>query len=359
MSAPDAPQILGVPIEQLRGRLARDGIEPYRADQIAAWLYARGVWEFERMSDLSSELRARLARSWRSRALELASVERSGDGTVKGLLRATDGARVEAVLIPEDDRTTLCLSTQVGCPLRCSFCATGSLGFTRNLSSAEIVDQVCRMRSLLEGGRSLTNVVFMGMGEPLLNLKAVLDAIRILMHPKGFGFAGRRITVSSVGVVPKFGELLEQARVNLAVSLHATTDALRDELVPINRRFPLAVLFDTLRGLEVVTPRWPVFFEYTLIGGVNDGPEDAARLVRLLRRLPSKLNLIPMNPHPGSPYRAPAPAQVERFLARVSGRGFPVTLRRSRGADIAAACGQLVAGGAQGRRERRAGVGSR
>jgi 23S rRNA (adenine2503-C2)-methyltransferase len=343
MRSEQAPQILGVPIEILRSRLAREGLEPYRADQIAAWLYARGVSDFERMTDLSAGVRDQLARSWRSRALELTSVERSADGTVKGLLRACDGARVEAVLIPEDGRTTLCLSSQVGCPLRCSFCATGTLGYTRNLSSAEIVDQVCRMRDLAGEDRGITNIVFMGMGEPLLNLKAVLDAIRILMHPKGFGFAGRRITVSTVGIAARFRELLDAVRVNLAVSLHATTDALRDELVPMNRHFPLAVLFDALRGLETVTARWPVFFEYTLMEDVNDGPEDAARLVRWLRTLPAKLNLIPMNPHPGSAHRAPAPARVDRFLAGVSGAGFPVTLRRSRGADIAAACGQLVA----------------
>ena len=250
MRSEEAPQILGVPIEVLRSRLARDGLEPYRADQIAAWLYGRGVSDFERMTDLSSGLRDQLARTWRSRALELIAVERSADGTVKGLLRACDGARVEAVMIPEEGRTTLCLSSQVGCPLRCSFCATGTLGYTRNLSSAEIVDQVCRMHALAGEGRGITNIVFMGMGEPLLNLKAVLDAIRILMHPKGFGFAGRRITVSTVGIAARFRELLDAVRVNLAVSLHATTDALRDELVPVNRHFPLAVLFDTLGPLE-------------------------------------------------------------------------------------------------------------
>jgi 23S rRNA (adenine2503-C2)-methyltransferase len=343
VTSAESPPILGIPIEALRERFARDGLEPYRADQIAAWLYGRGVHDFAGMTDLSSELRRQLASRWRSRVLERVRELHSVDGTLKGVLRARDGELLEAVLIPEERRTTLCLSTQVGCPLRCSFCATGAAGYARNLSSAEIVDQVCRMREILPADRQITNVVFMGMGEPLLNLPAVLDAIRVLMHPRGFGFAGRRITVSTVGIVPKLRPLLDAARVNLAVSLHATTDALRDRLVPINRRFPLAVLLGELRQLEAVSARWPVFFEYTLIEGENDSVEDAARLVALLRGLPAKLNLIPMNAHRDSSLQSPAPAALERFGVEVAKGGCPVTLRRSRGADIGAACGQLAA----------------
>ena len=231
----------------------------------------------------------------------------------------------------------------MGCPLACSFCATGALGFERNLSTAEIVDQLVRMRAVLDPGRRVTNVVFMGMGEPLLNLPAVLRAVRILMHPKGFNFAGRRITVSTAGVVPRLRELVAAAPVNLAVSLHAATDEVRDVLVPLNRRFPLRALMAELRALEQVTPRRPVFFEYTLLRGVNDTPSDARRLARLLEGLPSKVNVIPMYPHPVAPYRPPEPEVACRFLGELARAGLTVTLRRSRGADIDAACGQLAA----------------
>ncbi len=331
----------------LRERLARDGLPAYRADQVAGWLYGRGVEDPRAMTDLDRGLRERLAEEWTTRALEVVSVERSTDGTTKAALRTGDGAVLEAVLIPEEERTTLCVSTQVGCPLACSFCATGALGFTRNLSTAEIVDQVCRMREVLAGSggavRDVTNVVYMGMGEPLLNLPAVVESVRTLQHPKGFGFAPRRVTVSTAGLVPKIPVLLEQVPVNLAVSLHATTDAVRDELVPLNARFPLAVLLDALRELPGLSRRRPVFFEYTLLAGVNDSVADARRLAKLLHGLPSKVNVIPMNPHPDAAYAPPADEVVDRFLGALARHGVTVTLRRSRGADIDAACGQLAA----------------
>ena len=333
-------------IDALRARFAREGLAPYRAEQIAGWLYQRGVEDPAAMSDLGVELRARLAGEWDTRALEVAGVERSADGTLKAALAARDGVRIEAVLIPEDERTTLCVSTQHGCPLACSFCATGALGFGRNLTTAEIIDQVCRMRELLEPGRRITNIVFMGMGEPLLNLPAVLEAVRLLVHPKAFAMAPRRITVSTAGIVPRIGDLLRSVPVNLAVSLHATTDAVRDQLVPLNKRFPLASLLGELRSLECVNPRRPVFFEYTLIAGVNDSPEDARRLAPLLRKIPSKLNLIPMNAHPDSPFAAPSAPAIDAFFREVVASGLRATLRRSRGADIQAACGQLALRGA-------------
>ncbi len=326
----------------LRQRLTESGVAAYRAEQILAWLYARGIEDPRAMTDLSSELRERLAGEWTTRALETVALERSADGTRKALLEAADGAVVESVLIPDEGRTTLCISTQVGCPLACSFCATGAMGFTRNLTTAEIVDQVCRMREALGEGERITNVVFMGMGEPLLNLPAVLRAIRILLHPRAFDLAGRRITVSTAGLVPQIRPLLEGAPVNLAVSLHAATDALRDELVPLNRRFPLAALLGELRAIEAISARRPVFFEYTLLEGVNDAPDDAERLLALLRGLPSKVNVIPVNPHPGSRYRTPGSEVTDRFLGILARGGMTVTLRRSRGADIAAACGQLA-----------------
>jgi 23S rRNA (adenine2503-C2)-methyltransferase len=339
------PQLKDFAPERLRAELAGRGVAGFRAGQIAGWLYARGVDDPRAMTDLAAELRERLVAEFRTRALELEALARSRDGTVKGRLVAADGAVVESVLIPEEERTTLCVSTQVGCPLECSFCATGALGFTRNLSTAEIVDQLCRMREALEPGRRITNLVFMGMGEPLLNLPAVLEAIRILVHPKGFAMAPRRITVSTVGVVPKLEALLAGTRVNLAVSLHAADDRLRDELVPLNRRFPLDVLLGALRDSKHVTPRRPVFFEVTLLAGVNDSPAHAREIVRRLRGIPCKLNVIPMNPHADSPYRPPDPETTDRFTAELAGAGLRVTLRRSRGSDIDAACGQLAARG--------------
>ena len=338
----DRANLKNFSIDALRERFARDGLAPYRAEQIAGWLYQRGIEDPAAMSDLGVELRARLAGEWDTRALEVDRVERSADGTLKAALRARDGVRIESVLIPEEDRTTLCVSTQHGCPLACSFCATGALGFGRNLTTAEIVDQVCRMRELLDSGRRITNVVFMGMGEPLLNLPAVLEAVRLLVHPKAFAMAPRRVTVSTAGIVPRIGDLLRSVPVNLAVSLHATTDAVRDELVPLNKRFPLDVLLSELRALDCVNPRRPVFFEYTLIAGVNDSREDARRLAPLLRKIPSKLNLIPMNAHADSRYVAPSEAVIDAFLREVAASGLRVTLRRSRGSDIQAACGQLA-----------------
>src|SRR4029453_1154310 len=237
----------------------------WRAEQVAGWLYARGVEDPGQWTDVSAALRERFASEWDRRALEVDEIARSVDGTIKARLRAHDGALVESVLIPEGDRTTLCISTQVGCPLACSFCATGALGFTRNLSRADILDQVCRMREQLAPGPRITNVVYMGMGEPLLNLPAVIESVRVLLHPKAFALGPRKVTVSTAGVVPKIGTLLASVPVNLAVSLHAPTDAVRDELVPINRRFPLAALLGTLRSLDTVSARRPIFFEYTLM----------------------------------------------------------------------------------------------
>ncbi len=337
-----AAPLIGLPPDHLRQRFREEGFPAYRADQVVEWIYRRGVLEPGRMTNLPQELRERLGADWSFRALEPARVDRSRDGTCKAVLRAADGALVEAVLIPEEDRTTLCVSTQVGCPLACSFCATGSLGFTRNLQAAEIIDQVLRMRELLPEGGRITNVVFMGMGEPLLNLPNVVAAVEVLLHPKAFAMAPRRVTVSTAGVLPKIGALLDAVPVNLAVSLHAATDAVRDVLVPLNRRFPLAELVTTLRELPRLSRRHPVFFEYTLIAGVNDAPEDARQVVRLLRGIPSKLNLIPMNAHADSGYRPPSPERASAFMGELVRGGLTTTLRRSRGADIDAACGQLA-----------------
>jgi 23S rRNA (adenine2503-C2)-methyltransferase len=337
------PHVKDLPIEALRARFAAAGVAPWRAEQVASWVYGRGIDDPLAMTDLPVALREQLAGGWRWRALEWDTRVQSADGTVKGRLRAADGARVEAVLIPEGERTTLCISTQVGCPLACSFCATGALGFTRNLTTGEILDQVCRMREALAPGQRLTNVVFMGMGEPLLNLPRVVDAVRMLLHPKGFGMGPRKVTVSTAGVVPRIGDLLRAVPVNLAVSLHAADDDVRDVLVPLNRRFPLEALLGALRAAPEITPRRPVFFEYTLIEGVNDSPAAAHRLAERIRGIPGKVNLIPLNPHPDTTHRPPSAEACSRFAGRLARRGVTVTLRRPRGADVDAACGQLAA----------------
>ncbi len=305
------------------------------------------------MTDLSVELRESLARTWETQSLEVSRVATSVDGTRKLVLRTRDGEVLESVLIPEERRNTLCVSTQVGCPLACSFCATGALGLKRNLAVAEIVDQVLHARRAMDADETLTNIVFMGMGEPLLNWDAVAASIRILTDPKGLAMAPRRITVSTSGIVTRIRPLIEIGPINLAISLHATTDAVRDELVPLNRRFPLATLLGELRALAkegLLTRKRPVFFEYTLMEGVNDSLEDARRLPGLLHGIPAKLNVIPMNPHADAPQRPPSAAVCDRFTAALHDAGMRVTLRRNRGRDIDAACGQLAA------REQRAGV---
>jgi 23S rRNA (adenine2503-C2)-methyltransferase len=328
--------------DSLRECFREQGVAAYRADQVVHWMYSRGVDDLSKMENLPAELRLMLQERWLSHALDTERLATSVDGTQKLVLRAGDGALIEAVLIPEDRRNTLCVSTQVGCALACSFCATGALGFTRNLRVSEIVDQVCIAQKLLPPEEALTNVVFMGMGEPLMNLPAVLESIRILVHPKAFALAPRRITVSTAGVLGKIRSLLEVGPINLAVSLHATTDPVRDELVPLNRQIPIVRLLDGLRREPLVTQRRPVFFEYTLIEGVNDSLDDARRLRGLLRGIPCKLNVIPMNGHVDSPYGAPSREVMDAFTAQLHRDGFRVTLRRNRGMDIDAACGQLA-----------------
>jgi len=337
------PNLKDYSTRTLRARFAEAGIKPFRAEQIAQWLYVRGVEDPREMTDLDQPLRERLASEWETRALTLATCQHSIDGTLKAAFRARDGAVIEAVVIPEGERRTLCLSSQVGCPLACSFCATGGMGFRRNLNTAEMVDQFLGMQSQLPEGEPITNVVFMGMGEPLLNLDAVVEAVRIFLDPKTFAIASRRMTVSTAGVLPKIPELLEAVPVNLAVSLHATTDAVRDQLVPLNRKFPLQALLTLLRESPFVTRQRPVFFEYTLLAAVNDSVEDARRLIRIAQRLPAKVNVIPMNPHPGSRHLAPTQDVIDRFMTELARGHFPITLRRSRGTDIEAACGQLAA----------------
>ncbi len=336
------PNLKDYALPALRALFKERGWPAYRGDQVAAWLYKNDVDCLDAMTNLPGDLRAAIDADFDLSSLTVVTTQHSTDGTIKLLLGAFDGTQVEAVLIPEERRVTLCVSTQVGCPLTCSFCATGALGFTRNLTTAEIVDQVLQARRLLEPDQLLSNLVFMGMGEPLLNLPAVSEAIRLFSDPKAFGMAPRRITVSTAGVLPQISPLLEVAPIHLAVSLHATTNEVRDVLVPLNKRFPIEKLLETLRAEPRINRRRPVFFEYTLMAGVNDSVEDARRLPGLLEGIASKVNVIPMNPHPDAPYQPPSREVVDRFTAVLHNAGVRVTLRRDRGRDIDAACGQLA-----------------
>ena len=339
----DANSVLDHTSEELRQAFAREGLERFRADQVLRWVYGQRVRDFRTMSDLARPLRERLYETWSLGCLEQESSFVSTDGTRKLVLRTREGAKIESVLIPEPRRQTICVSSQVGCSLDCSFCATGRLGLGRNLRAGEIVDQVLHGAEVLaRSGERITHVVFMGMGEPLLNLDNVIRSIRILADPRALGLSPRRVTVSTAGVVPRIAELGRALPVRLAVSLHATTDEVRNELVPLNRRFPITTLLEACRRYPA-SRRDRLSFEYTLIRGVNDSLDDARRLVKLLHGLRAKVNLIPMNEHPGSAYRRPEASQVEAFAGMLTAAQLPVTVRRSRGDDIFAACGQLGA----------------
>lgn len=342
--------LVGLSQASLQDFFAGLGEKPFRATQLMKWIHHRGVDDFETMTDLSRALRERLAQCAEIRMPEVASEHLSKDGTLKWLLELADGQRVEAVFIPEKERGTLCISSQVGCALDCSFCATGKQGFNRNLSSAEIVAQVrLAFRALqdvdLGRPKAITNVVLMGMGEPLLNFDEVTEAISVLLDDLGYGISKRRLTLSTAGVVPAIRRLAEVTDVALAVSLHAPTDELRNELVPINRRYPLAELLDACREYLSRLGDWrSITIEYTLMDGVNDAPEHALALAELLAdmREKVKINLIPFNPFPGSGYARPAQGRVRDFQTFLLERGFATMLRTTRGEDIDAACGQLA-----------------
>jgi len=316
----------------------------YRSDQIFAWIYRRGVTDFAEMTDLAKERRQRLERSARVSSLTLGrrAVSRI-DGTEKYLFRLEDGERIESVLIKDGRRRTVCLSTQVGCGLGCAYCATGELGFRRNLRAAEIVDQVIFARRQLSAGEDVTNVVLMGMGEPLRNYRETITACRLMNDPDGLAIGARKITLSTAGVVPGIERLAgETLRCGLAISLNATTDRVRNRLIPLNKTYPLQEVLTAARGYARAIGR-AVTFEYVLIDGVNDSLEDARRLAQLIRGIPCKINLIPYNPVPGKPFRRPPGDRIEKFLAWLYPRCPTVTLRESRGPDIQAACGQLRA----------------
>lgn len=327
-------------LEELEAFIARHGKEKYRARQIFKWLYQKGAVSFEEMSNISKELRCDLAESARISSLVPEAEEVSRDGTRKYLFRLEDGNAVESVLIPEEDRATLCISSQVGCAMGCRFCLTGTFRLTRNLTTAEIVNQVCAVKKSAPEHPPVRNIVFMGMGEPLDNLDNVARAVRILVHDDGLQFSGRRVTVSTSGLVPEMDELGRRVTVNLAVSLNATTDEVRSRIMPVNRAYPLAELMAACRRFPLPSRRM-ITIEYVMIKGVNDTQDDARRLVRLLHGIPVKVNLIPFNEHEGSDFRAPLQESIDYMHRYLLDRHITVITRDSRGADISAACGQL------------------
>ncbi len=374
-SAQPKTNLLGLTRAELASFVEQMGEKPFRARQLMKWLYKRNVSDFEEMTDLAKSFRAKLKELAEVRVPEIKLTQVSTDGTRKWLLamdavnggrRTADGEEarsaselqptahslqlgsqaIEMVFIPEPDRGTLCISSQVGCAMDCSFCSTAQQGFNRNLSAAEIVGQVWLANRELGfqpgGDRVITNVVFMGMGEPLANYRNVVPAAEILMDDLGFDISRRRVTVSTSGLVPQMRRLADETNCALAVSLHAPNDRLRDELVPINRKHPIAELLDACWHYVEKQNARSITFEYVMLDGVNDKPEHAHELVRLLKGRPAKLNLIPFNPFPNTCYRRSAVAAIERFRDILNANGIIATTRRTRGDDIDAACGQLV-----------------
>ena len=323
------------------------GEQPYRARQVLQWIHHFGQTDFAQMSNLSKVLRSKLTAMSEIRVPEIVSTQASQDGTHKWLLKLACGNCIETVFIPEKSRGTLCVSSQVGCGLNCTFCSTAKQGFNRNLSTAEIIGQVwvaVRTLSQLKGehDKRITNVVMMGMGEPLLNFDAVVAAMDIMLDDFAYGLAKRRVTLSTSGVIPEMIRLQERSPVALAVSLHAPTDALRDVLVPINKKYPLAQLMAVCRDYFKNEPRRVVTFEYVMLKGVNDQPEHAKELCKLLKDVPAKVNLIPFNPFPMTEYECSDKATIATFRDYLINKGINTITRKTRGDDIDAACGQLA-----------------
>ena len=341
------PSLVGLDRQELTAALAAIGQPAFRAKQLWHWIYHRGATDFAAMSTLAKELRTALAERYvvdrPTVTKDLASI----DGTRKWLLRCADGNEIEAVHIPESDRGTLCVSSQVGCTLTCTFCHTGTMKLVRNLTAGEIVGQVMLARDHLGewpspiDGRMLSNIVLMGMGEPLYNYDAVAKAMRIVMDHEGIAISKRRITLSTSGVVPMIERCGQDLGVNLAISLHAVTDAVRDVLVPLNRKYPIAELLDACRRYPGLSNARRITFEYVMLKGVNDSPADARALVKLLEGIPAKVNMIPFNAWPGAPYECSSNRAIEVFSDIVNAAGYASPVRTPRGRDILAACGQL------------------
>jgi 23S rRNA (adenine2503-C2)-methyltransferase len=339
--------LLGLERAELEAAVTDLGLPRFRANQLWHWIYHRGYTHFMAMTNLAKPVRAQLAEAFRVSRPGIVTRQDSVDGTIKWLLKFDDRNEAEMVFIPEDGRGTLCVSSQVGCTLTCSFCHTGTQKLVRNLTPAEIVGQIMLALDELGGfpaggvDRRLTNIVLMGMGEPLYNLDNVASAMRVTMDGEGLGLSRRRITLSTSGVVPMMDRCGEEIGVNLAISLHATTNEIRNELVPINRKWPIKDLLDACRRYPGVNNARRITFEYVMLKGVNDSLEHARQLVALIKGIPAKINLIPFNPWPGSQYECSDPDQIERFAQVMLKAGYASPVRTPRGRDILAACGQL------------------
>ncbi len=322
------------------------GEKPFRAKQVMRWMHQMGAADFAAMTDLAKSLREKLQQVAVIQPPRILSEHRSADGTVKWLIDTGGANAVETVFIPEDDRGTLCVSSQVGCALACTFCSTGRQGFNRNLAASEIIGQLWLANKALgrdpKGERIISNVVMMGMGEPLTNFDNLVTALRIMLDDHAYGLSRRRVTVSTSGIVPAMDRLREACPVALAVSLHAPNDGLRDEIVPINRKYPLRELMAACQRYLASAPRDFITFEYVMLDGVNDTPAHARELIALTRDVPCKFNLIPFNPFPNSGYVRSRPEAIRRFREMLVGAGYVVTTRKTRGDDIDAACGQLA-----------------
>jgi len=346
----DRINLLGLDAGALKGFVASLGEKPFRARQLSRWVHRRGVSGFDAMSDLAKSLRGKLSQYAEIAALPIVRDSTSADGTRKWLLDVGLGNAVESVFIPEEDRGTLCISTQAGCAMNCVFCSTGKQGFNRNLTSAEIVGQLWLAEHALRQARGITaehdrvisNVVMMGMGEPLQNLDAVVPALRLMLDDHAYGLSRRRVTVSTSGLARQMDKLGAQCPVALAVSLHAPNDALRDELVPLNRKHPLRELMAACRRYLRVAPRDFITFEYVMLDGVNDADAHAYELIELVADVPCKFNLIPFNPFHGSGLARSTPERIRAFAQILIDAGIVTTTRRTRGDDIDAACGQLA-----------------
>ena len=361
--APDGrPSLIGLDLAALTAVIGTFESVPerqraLRARQLFHWVYHRGAADFAVMSTLPRALREALAQSWSVARPTITTAQTAADGTRKWLLRFADGQEVETVFIPEEDRGALCVSTQVGCTLTCSFCHTGTMPLVRNLTAAEITAQILVARDALgewptaREGRLFTNIVVMGMGEPLFNYDNISDALRLAMDETGLAISRRRITLSTSGVVPRIVQCGRELGVGLAVSLHAVRDELRDELVPLNRKWNIATLLEACRRYPA---RRPITFEYVMLQGVNDSDADARELVRLLSGIPAKVNLIPFNPWPGAPYACSSNNRIRAFAAIVEAAGHASPVRTPRGRDILAACGQLKTASERQRRQRAA-----
>ena len=344
---PKRMDLIGLSRAELSDVVGTLGLSGFRSNQIWHWIYHRGVTDFAAMTTLARPLRDLLADRFVISRPTAALEQRSTDGTVKWLFRFADNHEAETVFIPEDDRGTLCISSQIGCTLTCSFCHTGTQRLVRNLSSGEIVGQVMAACDALgawpaaQPGRPITNIVLMGMGEPLFNLDNIVKALHVVMDHEGIAISKRRITLSTSGVVPQMARCGSETGVNLAISLHAVTDELRNRLVPINRKYPLVQLIDACRAYPGLNNARRITFEYVMLKDINDSPADARALVRLISGIPAKINLIPFNPWPGSPYVCSDDAVIRNFADIVLNAGYASPIRTPRGRDILAACGQL------------------